>query len=113
MHHYTEVAANGAPKPFIPIYPNRRPTVPKPSRGGRTASLVFIDLPASQGATTRLLNRCRGQNSYRGFESPLSATAKVISKHAAICALLLLLSAIALFVFIVLQNPKTLSFHLD
>jgi hypothetical protein len=48
-------------KSFIPIYPNRLPTVPKPSRASRTASLVFSGLPASQSAITRLLNRCRGQ----------------------------------------------------
>ena len=48
-------------KVFIPIYPNKLPTVPKPSSAGRTASLVFKSLPASQGAITRfffLLNRC-------------------------------------------------------
>jgi hypothetical protein len=37
-----------------------------------------------------------------GISIPLSATAKIISKHAAICALLLLVSAVTLFVFIVL-----------
>src|SRR5438552_6127389 len=42
---------------FIPIYPNNLPTVPKPSRASRTASLVFTNLPASQSAITRLLNR--------------------------------------------------------
>jgi hypothetical protein len=47
-------------KSFIPIYPNNLPTVPKPSRGSRTAPLVFSDLPASQGAITCLLNRCTG-----------------------------------------------------
>ncbi len=45
---------------FIPIYPNNLPTVPKPSRASRTASLLFTNLPASQSAITRLLNRCRG-----------------------------------------------------
>jgi hypothetical protein len=44
---------------FIPIYPNDLPTVPKPSRVSRTASLVFSNLPASQSAITRLLNRFR------------------------------------------------------
>ena len=43
---------------FIPIYPNTLPTVPKPSKGSRTPSLVFSNLPASQRAITRLLNRC-------------------------------------------------------
>ena len=42
---------------FIPIYPNKLPTVPKPSRASRTASLVFSNLPTSQSAITRLLNR--------------------------------------------------------
>ena len=77
-------------KSFIPIYPNTLPTVPKPPGGSRAASLVFKHLPASQGAITRLLNRCRGQNSYRGFESPLSAIARKPCKDAAICAVLLL-----------------------
>ena len=58
------------PKSFIPIYPNNLPTVPKPPRASRTASLVFSELPASQGAITRLLNRFGGQNLQRGFESP-------------------------------------------
>src|SRR6266481_4079424 len=49
-----------AVKSFIPFYSNKLPTVPKPPRASRTASLVFSDLPASQGAITRLLNRCRG-----------------------------------------------------
>jgi hypothetical protein len=44
-------------KAFIPIYPNTLPTVPKPSRAGRTASLVFRNLPASRSAITRLENR--------------------------------------------------------
>src|SRR6266576_2175230 len=57
---------------FIPIYPNNLPTVPKPSRVSRTASLVFSNLPASQSAITRLLNRFGGQNLQRGFESPPS-----------------------------------------
>ena len=47
-------------KAFIPIYPNTLPTLPKPSRASRTASLVVNNLPASQSAITRLLNRCRG-----------------------------------------------------
>jgi len=55
---------------FIPIYPNTLPTVPKPSKASRTASLVVNNLEASQSAITRLLNRCTGQNLYRGFESP-------------------------------------------
>jgi hypothetical protein len=38
---------------FIPIYPDTLPTVPKPSRASRTASLVFSNLPASQSAITR------------------------------------------------------------
>jgi hypothetical protein len=42
---------------FIPIYPNKRPTVPKPSRTSRRASLVVSNLPASQSAITRLENR--------------------------------------------------------
>jgi hypothetical protein len=42
---------------LIPIYPNRLPTVPKPSRASQTASLVFSNLPASQSAITRLENR--------------------------------------------------------
>ena len=42
---------------FIPIYPNRLPSVPKPSKPSRTASLVFSNLPASQYAITRLENR--------------------------------------------------------
>jgi len=42
---------------FIPIYPNKLPTVPKPSRTSRRASLVVNNLPASQGAITRLENR--------------------------------------------------------
>jgi|SRR5271155_1875681 len=46
-------------KVFIPIYPNKLPTVPKPSRASRIASLVFSNLPASQSAITRLLNRFR------------------------------------------------------
>jgi hypothetical protein len=41
-------------KSFIPIYPDTLPTVPKLSKSSRAASLVFIDLPASQGAITRL-----------------------------------------------------------
>ena len=57
-------------KSFIPIYPNTLPTVPKPPRFSRTASIVLNSLEASQSAITRLLNRCRGQNLYRGFESP-------------------------------------------
>jgi hypothetical protein len=40
---------------FIPIYPNNLPTVPKPSKESRTPSLVFSNLPANQGAITRLL----------------------------------------------------------
>ena len=48
---------------FIPIYPNTLPTVPKLPRANRLASLVFSDLPASQGAITRLLNRCSGKAS--------------------------------------------------
>jgi hypothetical protein len=56
-------------KILIPIYPNTLPTVPKPPRASRTASLVFINLSASQTQSLVLLNRCRGQNSYRGFES--------------------------------------------
>jgi len=55
---------------FIPIYPNKLPTVPKPSRASQTASLVFSNLPTSQSAITRLLNRFGGQNLQRGFESP-------------------------------------------
>jgi|SRR5215469_2859934 len=39
-------------KAFIPIYPNRLPTVPKPSRSRRTASLAFNHLPASRSAIT-------------------------------------------------------------
>jgi hypothetical protein len=46
-------------KAFIPIYPNTLPTEPKPSKGSRTPSLVFSNLPASQRAITRLLNRFR------------------------------------------------------
>jgi hypothetical protein len=42
---------------FMPIYPNWLPTVPKPSRASRTASLVVNNLEASQSAITRLLNR--------------------------------------------------------
>ena len=41
---------------FIPIYPNTLPTVPKPSKASRTASLVVNNLEASQSAITRLLN---------------------------------------------------------
>src|SRR2546421_314924 len=44
-------------KSFIPLYPNNVPTVPKPSGGSRTASLVLNNLEASQRAITRLLNR--------------------------------------------------------
>jgi hypothetical protein len=74
-------ASNG----LIPIYPNTLPTVPKPSRASRTASLVVNNLPASQSAITRLLNRCRGQNSYRGFESPpLRQNSDTILVHSAI-----------------------------
>ena len=40
---------------FIPI---RLPIVAKPSRASRTAFLVVNNLPASQSAITRLLNRC-------------------------------------------------------
>src|SRR5258707_14671929 len=47
---------------FIPIYPNNLPTVPKPSRVSRTASLVFSNLPASQTQSPVLLNRCTGEN---------------------------------------------------
>src|SRR6266436_4454505 len=65
-------------KVFIPIYPNTLPTVPKLSRSSRTAPLVVNNLEASQRAITRLLNRCRGQNSYRGFEShPRNRSSKV------------------------------------
>jgi hypothetical protein len=42
---------------FIPIYPNKLPTVPKPARASRTAPLVFSNLPASQSAITRLESR--------------------------------------------------------
>jgi hypothetical protein len=42
---------------FIPIYPNALPTVPKPSRSSRTASLVVNNLAAIQSAINRLLNR--------------------------------------------------------
>jgi hypothetical protein len=42
---------------FIPIYPNRLPTVPKPSTTSRKPPLVLSNLPASQGAITRLENR--------------------------------------------------------
>src|SRR5260370_35312323 len=45
---------------FIPIYPNKLPNVPKPSRASRTAPLVFSNLPASQSAITRLENRSIG-----------------------------------------------------
>ena len=48
-------------KVFIPIYPSRLPTVPKPSRACRTASIVLNNLEASQSAITRLLNRCTSQ----------------------------------------------------
>jgi hypothetical protein len=44
-------------KSFIPIYPNRLPTVPKLPRASRAASLVVNNLEASQSAITRLLNR--------------------------------------------------------
>ena len=55
---------------LIPIYPNNFPTVPKPARASRTASLVFRDLPASQGAITRFAKPFRGsENLRRGFES--------------------------------------------
>jgi hypothetical protein len=37
-----------------------------------------------------------------GFNPPLSAIAKMISKHAPICGLLLVLSMVTLFVFIAL-----------
>ena len=53
----TEVmSASGAPKPFIPIYPNNPPIMPKPSKASRTAPLVLNNLEASQSAITRLLN---------------------------------------------------------
>jgi len=42
---------------FIPIYPNRLPTVPKPPTTSRTTPLVLNNLLASQGAITRLENR--------------------------------------------------------
>jgi len=42
---------------FIPIYPNKLPTVPKPPTTSRTPPLVLNNLPASQGAITRLENR--------------------------------------------------------
>ena len=57
-------------KAFIPTYPKTLPTVPKPPRASRTASLVFINLPASQTQSLVLLNRFGGQNLQRGFESP-------------------------------------------
>jgi hypothetical protein len=47
----------GVAKSFIPIYPNTLPTVPKPPRFSRTASIVLNSLEASQSAITRLLNR--------------------------------------------------------
>ena len=54
-------------KSFIPIYPDTLPTVPKPPKSSRTASLVFSDLPASQGAITRFFfaKPLRDQNSER------------------------------------------------
>ena len=42
---------------FIPIYPNRLPTVPKPPRACRTPPSVIISLERSKGAITRLENR--------------------------------------------------------
>jgi len=51
------ISSRGFKKTFIPIYPNTLPTVPKPSRASRTASLVVSNLPASQSAITRLENR--------------------------------------------------------
>lgn len=44
-------------KCFIPIYPNKLPTVPKPPRARRAVSLVVNHLPASQSAITRFLAR--------------------------------------------------------
>jgi hypothetical protein len=40
------------------------------------------------------------------YNPPFSATAKIINKNAAICALLLLLSDVNLFPLIVLGNPN-------
>src|SRR5436309_2645337 len=42
---------------FIPLYPDRLPSVPKPSRVGRTPSSVIINLGRSRGTITRLENR--------------------------------------------------------
>ena len=39
-------------KSFIPIYPDKWPTVPKPSRASRAAFLVFSNLRAIQTAVT-------------------------------------------------------------
>jgi hypothetical protein len=50
---------------FIPIYPNALPTVPKPSRSSRTASLVVNNLEVSQSAINRLLNPVVRKNSLR------------------------------------------------
>ena len=48
--------------------------MPKPSRGSRTASLVFSNLPASQGAITRLENRWTRKG--LGGSNPSSSASK-------------------------------------
>jgi len=56
----TALLTHAGRKSLIPPYPNKAPTVPKPSKASRTASWVFINLPASQTQSPVLLNRCRG-----------------------------------------------------
>src|SRR6266851_1074954 len=58
---------------FIPIYPNRLPTVPKPPTTSRTPPLVLNNLLASQGAITRLENRL-ARKGHGGSNPPSSAT---------------------------------------
>src|SRR5579859_4645845 len=59
-------------KAFIPVYSNKLPTVPKPSRVSRTVSIVFSNFPASQTQSLVLLNRVPG------VRIPLSARFKRI-----------------------------------
>ena len=56
-------------KAFIPIYPNRLPNVPKPPNASRTSSLVFKNLPASQGNHPFAKPFGGPENLQRGFES--------------------------------------------
>jgi hypothetical protein len=70
-------------KTFIPIYPNTLPTLPKPSRANRMASLVVSNLEASQSAITRLENRWARKGP--GGSNPSSSAMSIKPTNITIC----------------------------